>query len=390
MNEETEREKKAKKSLSKVGLILGINFAGIVAIFLFYFQFNGNPAIKINSTATVGDFQVYISSSKNTYLVGEPLDFKVYLTNLSSKYKNFEIYALSLRITDNSTTIHIFNASNVMKSQISPKSTILIYEIKDQHDFTLGNYVAKVLMNLDGKAISLEKSFKYISDLSPTLVCSNDFIVDGQSETVSLYIKNDTSGALNLGIQKVIFSLSNEKNQILSTGTVVLNSTLTVSSYGQSLAYDYQTKPVQNPGDYKLVAKIIGTRDMIATSVISVINEDGISDTSGIKIASDIPSRVKSKTPVPFSVSLLNDALQKRYIVLNSLTVIIKKGNVEFYRFSNSIQHNFQIKHGGTSVVFDSQEWKTLIFPENGTYDFEVMAKIGNGVISYHKKIQSL
>ncbi len=390
MNEE-EREKKVKKSsLGKVGLILGINFAAIVAIFLFYFQFNGNPAIKINSTATVGDFQVYISSSKDTYLVGKPLDFKIYLKNLSSNYKDFEIYALSLKITNDSTTIRVFNASNVVKSQISQKSTILIYDIKDQRVFPVGNYVAKVLMNLDGKIVSVGKSFNCISDLSPSLLSSNDFVLNGQSEKVSLYIKNETSQRLNLDIQKVIFSLLNEKNEILSTNTVVLNTTLNVLPYGQSLAYDYQTKPLQNPGDYKLVAEIIGTRDMIATSVISVINKNDVNETSGIEIISDIPSSVESKMPVTFSISLFNDALHSRYIVLDSLTVIIRKKDVELYRFSSSIPHNLQITHGGKKVIFDSQEWKTLSLQEKGTYDLEVSAKIGNDLLSYHKKIQSL
>ncbi len=387
MNEETEREKKTKKPLGKVSFILGINFVALLAILLFYIQFNEKTAIT-HHVETIGDFQIYISSSKSVYLTSEPFDLKVYLTNLSSNYKDFEIYTFNLKITDNSTSVYFFNASKVIRSQISPKSTVLIYEANGGNDFSAGNYVAKALINLGGRIVSLEKSFKYISDVSPILVCSNDFVVDGQRANASLYIRNNTSDTPTLNVQKMIFSLLNEKNQVLSTNTVTLNSTLTIPPYQQFLTYDYQTNPIQNPGDYKLVAKIMGTQDMAATTVISVINKDGISDTSGIKIASNMPSHVKSKMPVSFSVFLINDTLQKKYVVLSALTVIIKKGDVELYRFSDSAHRNIKISDESTSVIFDSRR-KTLTFPEKGTYDFEVTAKIGNNSISYNKKIQS-
>jgi len=390
MNEEAEKERKAKKPLGKVGLILGINFVGVVAIFLLYIQFNGNPMIRVNPVTTVGDFRVYISSSKDLYLDGEPFDFKVYLTNLSSNYKNFEIYAFDLKITGSSTTVYFFKTSNVIRSTIDPKSTILIYSAKGGTNFTAGNYTAKVLMNLNGKTVLIGKNFKYTSNISPFFTFANDFIVEGQKENVSVYLRNISTGTINVNVQKIIFSLSKER-QILSTNDLTLNSTLTIPPDSKSLVCNYQTRPIQNPGDYIFAAKIIGNQDMVATSVISVINKDGISDISGLKITSDLPSDVRSKVPVSFSVFLVNDdALQKKYVILDSLTVIIKKGDVEFYRFSSTVPHNFRINAGEKKIIFDSKALREPIFSEIGIYDFEVMAKIGNNSISYNKKFQYL
>ncbi|MGC8707953.1 hypothetical protein [Athalassotoga sp.] len=389
MNEETEKERKVKKPLSKVGLILGINFAGVVAIFLFYIQFNGNPTIRVNPVTTVGDFRVYISSSKDLYLAGEPFDFKVYLTNLSSDYKNFEIYAFDLKITGSSTDVYLFKTSNVIRSTIDPKSTILIYSVKGGTNFTTGNYTGKVLMNLNGKTVLIGKNFKYTSNISPFFTFANDFIVEGQKENVSVYLRNISTDTINVKIQKIIFSISNQR-QILSTNDLTLNSTLTMPPDSKSFVCNYQTKTIQNPGDYIFAAKIIGNQDMVATSVISVINKDGISGISGLKITSDLPSDVKSKVPVSFSVFLVNDdALQKKYVILDSLTVIIKKDDVEFYRFSSAVPHNFRINAGEKKIIFDSKALQELTFSEIGTYDFEVMVKIGNNSISYNKKFQS-
>ena len=40
-------------------------------------------------------------------------------------------------------------------------------------------------------------------------------------------------------------------------------------------------------------------------------------------------------------------------------------------------------------IIVDSKALQELTFSEIGTYDFEVMAKIGNNSISYNKKFQS-
>ncbi len=95
--------------------------------------------------------------------------------------------------------------------------------------------------------------------------------------------------------------------------------------------------------------------------------------------------------PVSFSISLVNnDLFSKKYVVLNSLTVIVKQGNVELYRFYNDRSHNIIINPGGVRLLLDSKSWQTITFPSTGTYDFNVIAKIGNQFIDYSKKIQSL
>lgn len=388
-----QKKKKPKKVLSKTGLIVGINFIAILAILLFYFEFNGNPAVKLNSLATVGNFQIYISSSKDTFLSGEPLNFMVYLTNLSSEQKNFEIDAFGLRITGASTLIYVFNTSSVIKSSVGPKSTVLIYELKDEAslaNLAAGHYEAKILMNLDGKVVSIEKSFKYVSNISAFITSGNDFLVEGQKENFTFYVQNNTPKSLDLTIHKVVFSVFNDKDQIVQNKDYDLNSSFVMQSGQSALAYEYSIEPIQNPGDYYITGHIIGSQDLNATSVISVINSNALSGDSGISIISDMPLYVNSKSPVSFSISLVNNnVFQKKYVVLNALTVIVKKENVEIYRFSNDTPHNIRINPGGTRSLFDSKSWQTLTFPEKGTYDFEVIAKVGNHFISYNKKIQS-
>lgn len=390
---DAQKKKKPKKTISKTGLIVGINFIAILAILLFYFEFNGNPAVKSSSLATVGNFQIYISSSKDSFLSGEPLNFMVYLTNLSSERKNFEIYSFGLKITQASTLVYVFNTSNVIKSEAEPKSTVLLYELKDEANLTnlaAGLYKAEILMNLDGKEVSIEKSFKYASNISAFITSENDFLVEGQKENFTFYVQNNTPKALQLNVHKIIFSVLNDKGQIIQNKGYDLNSTFSMQPGQEALAYDYSINPIQNPGYYYITGHLTGSQDLNATSLISVVNEDVLNDSSGINIISSMPLYVNSKSPVSFSVSLVdNDVFNKKYVVLNSLTIIVKKGNVEIYRFSNDTPHNIKINPGGTRSLFDSKSWQTLIFPEKGTYDFEVIAKIGNNFISYNKKIQS-
>ncbi|MGC8611987.1 MAG: hypothetical protein ACP5F2_06570 [Athalassotoga sp.] len=385
--------KKPKRPFGRVNLILGINFAAILAIFLIYFGFSGSNTVKVNSLAKVGDFQIYITSPKENYLSGEPLNFYVYLSNLSSSSKTFDIYSFSLKITGNSTPVYVFNTSEVIKSEIGPNSTILLYELKKDTNLSNlkpGEYTAKILMNFDGKIVSIEKTFKYSSVIFASINSPDDFFIEGQRADLNLYVQNNTPNTVNLNIDNISFTIFTSNKKVLNSQNITVNSIFPVQSGQQALIYNYKTIPL-NAGNYYLSAVISGSQDLSATSVISVINKSDLSDISGIKIISDIPLYVNRNTPTSFSISLANnDLFSKKYVVLNSLTIIVKKGNIELYRFYNDKSHNIIINPGGVRLLLDSKSWQTITFPSTGTYDFEVIAKIGDQFINYNKKIQSL
>ncbi|MGC9139062.1 hypothetical protein [Athalassotoga sp.] len=385
--------KKPKRPFGRVNLILGINFAAILAIFLIYFGFSGSNTVKVNSLAKVGDFQIYITSPKENYLSGEPLNFYVYLSNLSSSSKTFDIYSFSLKITGNSTPVYVFNTSEVIKSEIGPNSTILLYELKKDTNLSNlkpGEYTAKILMNFDGKIVSIEKTFKYSSVIFASINSPDDFFIEGQRADLNLYVQNNTPNMVNLNIDNISFTIFTSNKKVLNSQNITVNSIFPVQSGQQALIYNYKTIPL-NAGNYYLSAVISGSQDLSATSVISVINKSDLSDISGIKIISDIPLYVNRNTPASFSISLANnDLFSKKYVVLNSLTIIVKKGNIELYRFYNDKSHNIIINPGGVRLLLDSKSWQTITFPSTGTYDFEVIAKIGDQFINYNKKIQSL
>ncbi len=385
--------KKPKRPFGKVNLILGINFAAILAIFLIYFGFSGSNTVKVNSLAKVGDFQIYITSPKENYLSGEPLNFYVYLSNLSSSSKTFDIYSFSLKITGNSTPVYVFNTSEVIKSEIGPNSTILLYELKKDTNLSNlkpGEYTAKILMNFDGKIVSIEKTFKYSSVIFASINSPDDFFIEGQRADLNLYVQNNTPNTVNLNIDNISFTIFTSSKKVLNSQNITVNSIFPIQSGQQALIYNYKTIPL-NAGNYYLSAVISGSQDLSATSVISVINKSDLSDISGIKIISDIPLYVNRNTPTSFSISLANnDLFSKKYVVLNSLTIIVKKGDIELYRFYDDKSHNIIINPGGVRLLLDSKSWQTITFPSTGTYDFEVIAKIGDQFINYNKKIQSL
>ncbi len=385
--------KKPKKKGSKAGIILGINVAAIIVILLVYFQFNGNPTIKNKSLQNVGDFQVYISASKDKFLSGSPLDFMVYLTNMSGVQKKFTISAFSVKISSESTVVYTFNISKVIESDASPKSSILLYDLKHEvnlSDMKAGIYKANILMNLNGKVVALEKDFTYISTLEAILNSGDDFFTEDEKGDFTLYVKNNTLSPLNLNVQKIDFSIFDRGMHELYSQSVALNSQFSIMTNEEAFIYEYKTNPINKPGDYYLISHIVGNETLAATCAFSVVNKNAINGISNIKLISDIPLYVNANIPIDFSVSLVNnDIFQKKYAVLNSLTILIKKGNIELYRFSDQKSHNFEIPPGGTRLLIDSNNWHQLTFPSTGTYTFEVIVKIGDEFIKYVKQIES-
>ena len=70
--------------------------------------------------------------------------------------------------------------------------------------------------------------------------------------------------------------------------------------------------------------------------------------------------------------------------------MIVKRGDIELYRFYSDKSHNILINPGGTRILLSSKSWQSITFPSSGTYDFNVIAKIDDKFINYDKKIQSL
>jgi|UniRef100_A0A7V3VSW5 hypothetical protein len=389
-------QKKPKKKVNKTGLILGINLAIILAILLFYFEFKGNPTVRNNSLQTVGDFQIYISASKDTFLSGSPLDFTVYLTNLSNSQKNFTIDSFSVRITSESTystPVYLFNLSKVIRSSVGPKGSILLYDLKHEVDLSnmkAGKYDAKILMNFDGKIVVIEKSFTYISNIESFLQSQDDFFEEGEKGKFLLYVQNNTASSLSLTVKNVEFKIFDQKMDQLYSKSIGINSKIDIIPGQQAFIYDYETDPLTSPGDYYITSEINGSTTLDSTYAFSVVNPKMVDGISNIKVISDIPLYVSTNVPFDFSVSLVNnDVFRKKYAVLNSLTIIVKKGNIELYRFTDDKTHNFIIQPGGTRLLMDSKNWHQLTFPSSGTYTFEVIAKIGNDFIKYDKKIES-
>ncbi len=388
-------ERKPKNShMNRGKLIIFFNILLVVAIVFIYFVTQKQRNMLSESLKTIGNFQLYISSSQSEFLCGEPLEFKVYATNLSNKDEKISTYSFNVRISsDSSNDIYNFHFDKTINSSIKAKSSVLIYDLKREiklASLPSGNYLVNILMNFNGKAVHLSKKFVYLSNVQAILESGQDFFKVNETGKFKLYVKNNTSQPLNIKSDSISFSLYNEKFKKVYTNIFNIPNQIYLVPSESKLLYTYNMSAIKKPGEYHLSTDIVANKNLSATSTFFVINSSEIGEMSELKLNSDIPMIVNQEEPVDFSLWLVNTALRKKFIVLDSITVTIKKGDTELYRFSDISSHNVIIPSGGTRLLVNSKKWKSITFPSSGIYTFTAIIKVKGKYLEYIRKIKSL
>ncbi len=392
----TKSKKKASpsKNFKRGKYIFLFNIILILIIVFVYFATQKQRRISSDSLKTVGSFQIYISANKSDYLSGEPLEFKVHITNLSKETKNFSLYSFNVRIgSEASPDLYNFHFDKTIRSKIKGKSSMILYDLRHEVELShlkSGTYHVSVLINLNGKAVHLSKDFTYLSKVQAILNSGQDFFVVNQKGIFRLYVKNNTPNPINIKTKTVSFSLLNEKRNLISSKTFNAPDQINPVSGQSKLLYTYKMDPIQNPGKYYLLAKLQGTKDLIATATFLVVNPDRVGNIDDLMLNSDIPMVVEEDQPIDFSLWISNTSLKEKFVVLNSITFFIKRGDMELYRFSDTSPHNVIIPSGGMRILVNSKTWKSITFPSSGTYVLNAIIKIKGKYLEYRRVIKSL
>jgi hypothetical protein len=396
--EEIDREKEKKKEPSRMPkrgkLLLLFNIILVIVIVLVYFVTQKQRNVVSQSLKNVGNFQLYIKSPKSDFLCGEALDFKVYITNMSDKKEDFSIYSFNVRISSKaSAAVYTFHFDKTINASIDGKRSMLLYDLKREVNLSnlkAGTYIADILMNFNGKAVHLAKEFKYLSNVQALLVSGQDFFVTNQKGTFDLYVKNNTPKALTLRTQSVSFELLNtQSKEVLHKSFFNVPSEVFFTPAESKLLYKFKMRPIKAPGEYQLKAQVTGNKILNATSTFLVINPDKVDNMDELKLNSDIPMVVSKDEPMGFSLWLLNTSLKKKFVTVNSITIQIKKGEDELYRFSDKSSHNIIIPSGGTRLLVNSQSWKKVTLPSSGAYLFDAIVSIEGKYLEYRRTIKS-
>lgn len=387
------KKKPDRKKPNRRRMILFFNFVIILIIVIVYISNQNGHMVKSQSLQTIDNYQIYMYSSKSAYNSGEPMNFDVYVTNLSNTSRDFSIYSFNVNISsESSPAVYNFNFNKVLNSKIEPKGRLLLFSLGREinlQNLPAGKYEANVLMNFDGKAVRISKSFTYSSRVNASLESGQDFLVPGQSATFSLFVTNNTPEPLDFETKAVSFSLLNSDSKELLKKTFDIPSQVDLAPGQSEKVYSYKAAPMEKPGSYFMVSKVNGTKDLSATSSVLVINPSLISDINDLKLNSDIPLSYGVNQPIDFSLSLVNTYLREKYVVLKSLTVTLDHDNVELYRFSSVTPRNVIIPPGGSRLLLDSKSWKQLTLPSTGTYTFDAIADIGGKYLEYRQNIES-
>ncbi len=396
--EEIDKEKEKKKTPSRMPkrgrLLLFFNIALVVVIVLVYFVTQKQRNIVSQSLKTIGNFQIYIKSPKTNFLCGEPLDFKVLLTNISDKKEKFSIYSFNVRISSKaSPDVYAFHFDKTINSSVEGKRSVLIYDLKREVNLSTlpaGTYTVDILMNFKGKAVHLVKEFKYLSKLQALLVSGQDFFMVNEGGKFNLYVKNNTPKPLNFKTQNVTFTLVNtQSKKVLYRKFFDVPSEIFLTPTESKLLYSFKMQPISSSGEYQLRASVVGSKSLNATSSFLVIAPSKIGNIDELKLNSDVPMVVSKNEPVSFSLWMLNTAIQKKFVTINSITIRIKKGEDELYRFSDRTSHNIIIPSGGTRLLVNSESWKRISLPSTGTYLFDAIVSVKGKYLEYRQKIES-
>ncbi len=392
--DKSRKQRTPSRSFKRGRYILLFNLVLILIIVFVYLATQKQRSIVSESLKTVGNFQIYISANKSEYLSGEPLEFKVYITNLSKETKSFSLYSFNVRIGSKaSPDLYNFHFDKTIHSKIEGKSSVLLYDLKHEVNLSYlksGTYRANILMNLNGKAVHLLKDFTYLSKVQAILESGQDFFVENQKAIFKLYVKDNTPNPVDIKIKTVTFSLLNERRNLILSRTFTAPSQVNLASDQSKLLYTYRINLTQEPGQYHLLAKIQGMKTLSATATFLIVNPSQVGNINDLKLNSDIPMIVERNQPTDFSLWISNTSLKEKFVTLDSITLFIKQGGTELYRFSDTSPHNVIIPSGGTRILVNSKSWRTITFPSSGTYTLNAIVKIKGKYLEYRQIIKSL
>ncbi|HBT38669.1 MAG: Uncharacterized protein XD58_0784 [Thermotoga sp. 50_1627] len=358
----------------------------LVAVFIFFFGIRSYYAQLSIEKAPPNQLLI---QCEDTHSAGVPLDVQIRLYNNSEKRREIVISDFTFQIINSDKQqVYSFKQTQPVRSVFEPFTSRLLFDLKREKEITnlpSGEYVIHVEAIVDGKKVSAEKKFMSVERYELIVENFSDFYYVGENAQLKLFLVNQTSRVQDLRIDPVSVTLKHD-------GKIVWQNTVQVEPFWQNVKVGELIElietllvPFDKEGVYSLQLECVvnGSTNSLVLPV-ACINE-AEKNLKKVKVYTDAPKIYNMRTPLQFSVYLLNESRDDVFLEIEEIIVSLlptslnfKKGPVRMWLAPYSKYEIFRFYPYSVSAITQPGNYRLLVkvATKNDRLDFETTLQV--------------
>ena len=358
----------------------------IVVVFIFFFGIRSYYAQLSIEKAPASQLLI---QCEDTHSVGVPLNVQVRLYNNTEKRREIVISDFTFQIFNaQKQQVYSFKQTQPVKSVFEPFTSRLLFDLKREKEITTlpsGEYIIYVETNVDGKKVSTEKKFVSVERYQLIVENLKDFYFVGEKAQLKVSLVNQTSRVQNLRIDPLNITLRQD-------GKIVWHSTVQVKPFWQDVKIgeivelvENMTVPFDKEGVYSIQFECVvnGSTNSLLLPVASI--GSGEKNLKKVKIYTDAPKIYNLRSPLQFSVYLLNESKEDVFLEVEEIVVSLlpsslnfRKGPVRMWLTPYSKYEIFRFYPYSVPAITQPGNYKLLVkvTTKNDRLDFETTLQV--------------
>ena len=389
--EEWKKEDEKKLGLDKTNalrkrawLFLFVNIILVFGVFMLVGIYLGGKGVLLpffqKRSAISGPINVFIKFPKSDgkFLLGEPIDAKVYAQNTEKFPKKVVIEDFSFEVQNGvGDPVYSFVYSSRVEKELSKFESVLVFDLKREKildELPKGEYRIRVSMRLNGRDVTIVKTFHVEEEFGVVVDGFQAFYFRGEIPFFKIGIENLNFKAIDLRIKEVSMRIESSDGKRLEERKFKVVQSVNVPQKRAVEIVSISTRmKLDRIGMYKLFASVLTDRGEFDFSrAFMVIDRDQVSiENVGVIIES--PINVEVNELINVSVFLYNSSMEDRFTLIKEGEMFVSgngqigMGNVENLRIW--FTKNEKVK------IFE----KELSFDKPGDYKITVLFKTDLG-----------
>uniref|UniRef100_A0A832MQE9 Uncharacterized protein n=1 Tax=Pseudothermotoga hypogea TaxID=57487 RepID=A0A832MQE9_9THEM len=326
---------------------------------------------------------------EDTHSAGAPLDVQIRLYNNSEKKREIVISDFAFQIFNaEKQQVYSFKQTQPVRSVFEPFTSRLLFDLKREKEITnlpSGEYTIHVEATVDGKKVSAEKRFTSVERYELIVENFNDFYYVGEKAQLKVSLLNQTSRSQDLRIDSLSVTLKQD-------GKIVWQTTVQVKPFWQDVKVgeivelvEALVVPFDREGVYSIQLECVvnGSTNSLLLPVACISNAE--KNLKKVKIYTDAPKIYNLRTPLQFSVYLLNESRDDVFLEIEEIIVSLlptslnfKKGPVRMWLTPYSKYEIFRFYPYSVPAITQPGNYKLLVkvSTKNDRLDFETTLQV--------------
>lgn len=358
----------------------------LVAVFVFFFGIRSYYAQLSIEKAPLNQLLI---QCEDTHSAGAPLDVQIRLYNNSEKKREIVISDFAFQIFNaEKQQVYSFKQTQPVRSVFEPFTSRLLFDLKREKEITnlpSGEYTIHVEATVDGKKVSAEKRFTSVERYELIVENFNDFYYVGEKAQLKVSLLNQTSRSQDLRIDPLSVTLKQD-------GKIVWQTTVQVKPFWQDVKVgeivelvEALVVPFDREGVYSIQLECVvnGSTNSLLLPVACISNAE--KNLKKVKIYTDAPKIYNLRTPLQFSVYLLNESRDDVFLEIEEIIVSLlptslnfKKGPVRMWLTPYSKYEIFRFYPYSVPAITQPGNYKLLVkvSTKNDRLDFETTLQV--------------